>query len=1478
MTNSTLGIIKVRKRGLLLASSLLSVMMYAQTETEARKIRSLSNTAETVNFQKIKEKETPSPQELMAKAKQMNIKYSDEYNGKMFQLVGFDEKGMPLYYETTNAGAAAGTGADVLNDLSGPYKLDGEGVNVFEWDGGGVRVAHQEFGGRAKQMDSPLSTSDHATHVAGTLIAAGVDKKAKGMAYKANLKAYDWTSDLTEMAAAAANNAMLMSNHSYGFTGGFSYGSSSGNTGWHWMGDDSETEFIGFGQYRTTDGDWDFLLTQNPYYLPVKAAGNPRGDGPAPGGLHYVRILENGKYVWKTSTKVRQVNGGVDGFDTVNQGATSKNTLIVAAAEKLPYGYRNPQDVKIASFSAFGPTDDGRIKPDITGIGVDLYSTNSTGNADYFSISGTSMASPNVTGNIALLQQHFNRLNASFMKSATTRALVIHTAKEAGDAPGPDYKHGWGLLDSKKAAEVISVRNKYSLLREETLENGSLKEIDLVASGNEPLKVTIAWTDPRPAVLSSPSVLDDPAKMLVNDLDIKITDGTNEYRPWVLDPANPAVPATTGDNVRDNVEQIVINNPTPGATYKLVVSHKGILKKNELGTLNTVKLVDAASQDFSLVASGIKKDVQKDLAVSEVKVLAESTEYSTKTPVQISFANVGALPVQEANIITTLKNKASGEVLATITSPVANLAAGEKQTLTIELDLSKPFIAYEIQVKAEFANDEVEVNNYANTSAYTTVVDLIPQGTMHTFGFEDDFILNGWTSEDIDGNGRTWYKYNGASFAKNGGSFAINFANLAKGSNDWLFSNPLRLKANTKYLISFHTSKLRDVAEPLQVFFGKEAKSAAMLTAVSPVIKAETTYKQYIYEVTPTEDGVYHFGFQQKVDPNVQSYAVFVDDIVVKRAEDKPAAAFTASKTNPTSFENIILNNETVVSPSLATNYSWTVAPATFEYITGNANTASPTIKFNAEGVYAVTLKATNSFGSDELTKTSYITVKNTATTAGFSANKTYLFEGEQVAFSNSSAGNPAPTSYVWNITPSTGFTYAEGSSSTSKNPTVVFNKKGVYTVSLTAKSLMNEDTVEKKDYITVDSYNSPVRNLSHVFDSSTKDVKLTWVRPDMLNNYFESFENAGAFTPGYTFYDENKDGKNWVVRANTVSGGLSYIYSKTGTYGMVSYSYSGGLAIDADNWMITDKLKKGSEILKFSAYAPFPEDVEVYVVPAPASGSAPTLDEVKAGHKVLDQTFENENFEDVTVNIKSKTGSDFFLAFYHKTKKEADAWYLAVDDITLGYDNSLPATGGASKNAKKVVEQLNETKAEMKKVKEGITLSADEKFVQNSQNSQPVTFAATKYPELLGYDVKKNDVTVQEIRDISTTVATDNVNGAQGQVKYDVYAVYSDGKTSVPQTVIVDLTTLAADDIKVDKAGLVVYPNPSSGLFIIDGGASVTALDAKVYDMGGKLILDKKSKERKLDLDLTRFGKGVYILNAVDQNGRRVSVKLIVK
>jgi len=72
------------------------------------------------------------------------------------------------------------------------------------WDGGSVRTTHQEFGGRARQMDNTSSLSDHATHVAGTMIAAGVRSQARGMAYEAELVAHDWNNDLSEMTARAA--------------------------------------------------------------------------------------------------------------------------------------------------------------------------------------------------------------------------------------------------------------------------------------------------------------------------------------------------------------------------------------------------------------------------------------------------------------------------------------------------------------------------------------------------------------------------------------------------------------------------------------------------------------------------------------------------------------------------------------------------------------------------------------------------------------------------------------------------------------------------------------------------------------------------------------------------------------------------------------------------------------------------------------------------------------------------------------------------------------------------------------------------------------------------------------------------------------------------------------------------------------------------------------------------------------------------
>ena len=108
------------------------------------------------------------------------------------------------------------------------------------------------------------------------------------------------------------------------------------------------------------------------------------------------------------------------------------------------------------SSSSEGPADDLRIKPDIMGNGTGLYSTYESADAVYSTISGTSMASPNVAGTLLLLQQHYKNVTNNFMKAATLKGLACHTADDAGNI-GPDPVFGWGLLNAKKAAEKQAI-------------------------------------------------------------------------------------------------------------------------------------------------------------------------------------------------------------------------------------------------------------------------------------------------------------------------------------------------------------------------------------------------------------------------------------------------------------------------------------------------------------------------------------------------------------------------------------------------------------------------------------------------------------------------------------------------------------------------------------------------------------------------------------------------------------------------------------------------------------------------------------------------------------------------------------------------------------------------------------------------------------------------------------------------------------
>lgn len=501
--------------------------------------------------------------------------------GRLVELQGF-ERGFPFYYGTLNLDAARTTRTDSVQHYVG----GGAGFTIGLWDGDAPRMTHQEISPRVAWGDVATAISDdHATHVAGTMIASGVRPQAKGMSPEAAIRAYQWDDDVAEMAAEAAGG-LLISNHSYGLVRGWT------DLGeWYWFGDTaiSETEDYLFGFYSEGDRKLDELACAAPNYLIVIAAGNERNDAVAPGTPHHYYDSRTGTWPW--STKVRDNDGAPLGYDCIANGmAIAKNVLTVGAVEDV-LDYGGPDSVRMASFSSWGPTDDGRIKPDICGNGWEVYSGISTSDTSYEYYYGTSMASPNVCGSLALIQDYYRDHHYNLpLKAATLKALAIHTAREAGSAPGPDYGFGWGLLDAYAAYRLITLdlEDRLGLIEEFTLADGIPIDLYYECDGTaSELRATISWTDP-PGTPAAPA-LDPGDPMLVNDLDLRASKDAEIFAPWALDPANPAAAASRGDNSRDNVEQVVIESPAAG-TYVLRIAHKGSLQ--------------GGSQDFSLVVSG----------------------------------------------------------------------------------------------------------------------------------------------------------------------------------------------------------------------------------------------------------------------------------------------------------------------------------------------------------------------------------------------------------------------------------------------------------------------------------------------------------------------------------------------------------------------------------------------------------------------------------------------------------------------------------------------------------------------------------------------------------------------------------------------------------------------------------------------------------------------------------------------------------
>lgn len=593
-------------------------------------------------------------------------------------LIGINSSMRPIYQEPFNAGSSKMMGADKLyTGGSLGLNVNGESMTAVVFDDGGVRATHEAYEGRVQYLDTIYYTPDsHSTHVAGTISASGLFQsgKARGIAPKSNVHAYSrYNVNSVSRQADLAANGLLVSNHSYG-----TYG----------------------GDYSQAAYDQDAIMYNAPHYIAVWAGGNYRS------------------------------------FDV---NAPWKNGITVASVRQVD-NYTGPSSV-IPMYYAItdwgttpGPSDDGRIKPDISAKGVDVYSTSAylsgtltPSNNSYTNGGGTSHASPAIVGSILLLQQHFTNINSRFMRGATVKALIASSAKEAGPNPGPDVTFGWGLMDVEKAAKTITNNGGKSLISEDKILNGYSYSREIVADGSEPLIATISWTDPPGPIKED----NDTTSVLVNDLDLRLLANSTTYFPWKLDWSNGKIsaranPALQGDNNRDNTEKIEIPTPVAGQVYTLTVNHKG-----SIGT----------GQNFSIVITGLKECVATRNIVSPVNSFASVTEQASSA---ITLSNTldsnahasyhaGEEVVMTTGFTATRNSQFRGYVEGCTNDYAARLRAVERPVVTYPMPISEENTT-ELPDNAVYPNPGTGLFNVRLTGIPSGKVEVVAADGKGVFG------------------------------------------------------------------------------------------------------------------------------------------------------------------------------------------------------------------------------------------------------------------------------------------------------------------------------------------------------------------------------------------------------------------------------------------------------------------------------------------------------------------------------------------------------------------------------------------------------------------------------------------------------------------------------------------------------------------------------------------------------------------------
>ncbi len=428
-----------------------------------------------------------------------------------------------------NNSCRANVGADVAQ--AAPYSLDGSGVWIGEWDGGWADGGHPDFNKRVVQLGGG-AVHWHSTHVAGTVIGSGAQSGGtyRGIAPAASIVSRQWWADVTGLQASYQYNIdnyqIDISQNSWGT------GASPINV---------ENCNAVLGNYFVECGALDDIV-RGDLGRPVSiswSAGNERSQGSSYcGSIGFT-------------------------YGSLTPYGTAKNLITVGAI--------NSNNSSMTSFSSWGPTDDGRIKPELVAPGCqsdgDFGVTSTWPGSGYNTICGTSMASPVVSGCMALWYQQYRNLHPGQNPLASTvKSVFVETADDLGET-GPSYDFGYGRINVVKAIDLL---NAGSFL-EDQLNDATAFDWTFNYDGSLPqVSFTLAWDDPGAAENANPT--------LVNDLDLTLISpsGLITLFPWRLDPANPANPATNNVDHINNLEQVRRTTLPETGLWKVRVTGYGV--------------------------------------------------------------------------------------------------------------------------------------------------------------------------------------------------------------------------------------------------------------------------------------------------------------------------------------------------------------------------------------------------------------------------------------------------------------------------------------------------------------------------------------------------------------------------------------------------------------------------------------------------------------------------------------------------------------------------------------------------------------------------------------------------------------------------------------------------------------------------------------------------------------------------------------